>query len=230
MRAGGAGIRRAVSVSLLVFCLAGASRAAGPPAPETRTPVSMTASRTFCAEWVRQSREGYERLTLFADGNVVWKRSRDGKDDVLRKAIPQDELTFYCSYFSRPEVWTLSENLRTGLSGEFSTQSLLTLVRENGDRKILHFDEMSPLPGEAAAIRAALEGLKSLLTSPLAPASRFAPDALAAGQLLKRFDGAVFRIHRIDKEKGIVELEGVSEPYREFRKIEELRFQFSPPE
>jgi len=79
-------------------------------------------------------------------------------------------------------------------------------------------------------IRAALEGLKTMMTSPLAPASRFAPEVLAVGQILKRFDGAYFRIRTLEKEKGIVEIEGVREPYREFRRIEDLRFQFSPPE
>ena len=67
-------------------------------------------------------------------------------------------------------------------------------------------------------------------TPPLAPASRFTADRIPPGTLLKRFDGAVFRVRQLLPEKGLVELEGVREPYSEFRKIEELRFQFSPPE
>lgn len=203
--------------------------AAATPAPSA-SPVPANQAPTFCAEWIRQSREGYERLTLFSDRSVVWKRSRDGKDDLLRKQIAAEELAFYCEYFSRPEVWAIPADLRTGLTGDFTIQSSVTLTRSDGARKTFRFDDLSPLPGEAAAIRAALEGLKGVLTSPLAPASRFAPEALAAGQLLKRFDGEVFRIRAIEREKGIVELEGVRNPYREFRKIEELRFQFSPPE
>jgi hypothetical protein len=31
-------------------------------------------------------------------------------------------------------------------------------------------------------------------------------------------------------EKGVVELEGVREPYSEYKKIDELRFQFAAPE
>ena len=48
--------------------------------------------------------------------------------------------------------------------------------------------------------------------------------------LLKRFDGAVFRVTKLEKEKGFVEIRGVNEPYSQFVKIEELRFQFSAPE
>ncbi|MEO8432847.1 MAG: hypothetical protein ABI592_15165 [Acidobacteriota bacterium] len=222
-----------LAASLLALLLAGTAAPleevtpTPTPAPAA-TPAAGSAARTFCAEWIRQSREGFERLTLFSDGMVVWKTSRDGKEDLLRKAISPEELKFYCDYFSRPEVWALPADLRTGLTGDFSVQSAVTLVRNDGERKTFRFDEFSPLPAEAAAIRAALHGLKAVLTSPLAPASRFAPNLLAPGQLLKRFDGAVFRILSI--ENGIVELEGVREPYSEKKKIEELRFQFSPPE
>ncbi|MDQ2978795.1 MAG: hypothetical protein M3R62_06215, partial [Acidobacteriota bacterium] len=209
--------------------LAAATHAAPEPVL-TRVPSSASAGPTFCAEWVRQSREGYERLTLFSDRSLVWKRSRDGKDDLLRKQIAPEELAFYCEYFARPEVWAIPPDMRTGLTGDFTVTSSVTLTRVDGARKTFRFDDLSPLPGEAATIRAALEGLKGVLTSPLAPASRFAADALAPGQLLKRFDGEVFRIRAIEREKGVVELEGVRNPYREFRKIEELRFQFSPPE
>jgi hypothetical protein len=48
--------------------------------------------------------------------------------------------------------------------------------------------------------------------------------------VLRRFDGARFRIELVDRETGIVELAGVTEPYREFRRTEELRFLFEAPE
>ena len=186
--------------------------------------------RTFCAEWVRQSREGYERLTLFIDGNAVWKTSRGGTEEIKRRKLDALETDFYCEYFARPEFWAMDPDLRTGLTGEFARQSSVTLVRADGARKQIRFDELSASTPESAALRSSLEGLRVSFENPLAPASRFTPDALAPGTLLKRFDGEVFRIRTIEKEKGIVELEGVREPYREFRKIDELRFLFSPPE
>lgn len=185
---------------------------------------------TFCMEWVRQSTDGYERLTLFSDRTVVWKTRRGEIGDVRRKRLEPDEASFYCGYFARSENWQLPEDLRTGLTGEFARTSRVTLTRPDGSRKQLRFDELSALSPAAAALRSSLEGLRAAFESPLAPASRFAPSLLAPGMLLKRFDGVVFRIRLVEKEKGIVELEGVAEPYREFRKIEELRFLFSPPE
>jgi hypothetical protein len=185
---------------------------------------------TFCVEWIRQSREGYERFTIFTDRTLVWKTARGRVEDVRRRKLEPDELAFYCAYFARPEVWELPEDLRTGLTGEFTAQSSLTLAKADGSRRLIRFDDLAALPADVASLRAALEGLKLTFLSPLAPASRFTPETLSPGTYLKRFDGAVFRVRQLVKDKGIVELEGVREPYSEFRRIEDLRFQFSPPE
>ena len=200
-----------------------ASLAAAPP-PATTKP-------TFCVEWVRQSREGYERITLFGDRAVVWKTVPiAGAEEVRRKTLTPEELDFYCTYFTRAEVWNLPDDLRTGLTGEFASQSSIVAARKDGSVKRVRFDELSALSADAAALRSALDGLKSIFTNPLAPASRFTADVLPPGTLLKRFDGAMFRVLRIEKEKGFVEIAGVNEPYSQFVKLEELRFQFSPPE
>ena len=188
------------------------------------------AAPTFCAEWIRQSRQGYERFTVFTDSTLVWKTVRDGADEVRRKKLEAPELAFYCEYFTRPEVWETPEDLRSGLTGELAKQSTLTLVRPDGSRKVLRFDELSALPAGAASLRSSLEGLRLTFLSPLAPASRFTPATLPPGTLLRRFDGALFRVRQVVAEKGVVELEGVREPYSEYKKIDELRFQFAAPE
>jgi len=205
-------------LSLAPAILSVAASAAGEPAP------------TFCAEWVRQSNQGYERLTLFTDRTLVWKTSRDGNEEVKRQKLEPAELAFYCDYFRRREVWDLKEDLRTGMTADLAAQSVLTLARPGGSRKRIRFDDLSPLPPEASALRAALEGLRLAMLAPIAPASRFTPEHLVPGTLLKRFDGAVFRVKQVIVEKGVVELEGLGQPYNEFRKVEELRFHFSPPD
>jgi hypothetical protein len=208
---------------IALYLLAALSPPAPPAAPGPNRP-------SFCLEWVRQSREGYERITLFTDRTVVWKTAAGGKEDVRRKTLAPDELAFYCAYFARRELWELSEDLRTGLTGEFSAQASITLVRDDDTRKRIRYDELSALSADAAALRSALEGLKTIFTNPLAPASRFTAELLPPGTKLKRFDGAIFKIVRLEPEKGIVEIAGVSEPYSQFVPIEQLRFQFSPPE
>ncbi len=209
---------RAGSAALLLAFAAAALGASEPSPP------------TFCVEWVEQSREAYERMTLFVDRALVWKRNRAGAEQLKRERLPKEEAEFYCDYFRSDAIWSAPDDLRSGMTGDLLKQSVVTLARPDGTRKVVRFDELSALTLETAALRSSLDGLKGIFTAPLAPASRFRVEYLPPGTILKRFDGVLFRVKRVEVQKGVVELEGVNEPYSEYRKIEELRFLFSPPE
>ena len=205
------------SAPAILLAISSALLAAPMPAP------------SYCAEWLRQSSEGYERVTLFADRALVWKTRRGSVEEVKRKTLEPEEAKFYCEYFARSEFWSLPEDLRSRMTGEFVTESVLRLARPDGATKEIRFDELSPLSLDAAALRSSLEGLKRMFTERIAPASRFTAQTLQPGTVLRRLDGALFRVQRLDEAKGVVELEGISEPFSVFRKIAELRFFFHAP-
>jgi len=201
---------------------------AGPtPTPTPEPPKGPT----FCVEWIRQSSEGYERLTLFRDGELVWKTHRGGKDQVKREHLDASEAKFFCEdFFSRNEIWGINADMRTGLTSELAGESAVTLARPDGSRKVVRYDDLSTGDFASSSLRSALEGLKGIFLSPLAPPSRFLPDLLPPGTLLRRMDGHLFRVAHLEKATGYVEIEGVNEPYSQWIKIEELRYQFAPPE
>jgi hypothetical protein len=198
-------------------------------AQATPTPAVLPGP-TFCVEWIRQSNEGYDRLTLFRDRMLVWKTSHGGQEEVKRERLDAAETAYYCGFFERAEFWALPSDFRTRLASEFASESAVTLTRSNGNRKSIRFDELSSHTADSASLSAALEGLKGIFLSPLSPASRYTPELLSPGTLLKRFDGAVFRVRKLTAETGFVEIVGVSEPYSQWVKIDELRYQFAPPE
>lgn len=206
-----------------------------PLATSTPTPASAPtpgspSGPTFCMEWIRQSNEGYDRLTLFRDRALVWKTSRHGKEEVKREMLDPAEAQYYCGFVERAEFWALPADFRTRLASEFASESLVTLARADGNRKTIRFDELSSHTADSSSLVAALDGLKGVFLSPLSPPSRYSPDVLPPGTLLKRFDGAVFRVLRLVRETGFVEIAGVNEPYSQWVKIDELRYQFAPPE
>ncbi|HEY2797656.1 MAG TPA: hypothetical protein VGK26_07185 [Thermoanaerobaculia bacterium] len=207
-----------------------ALRAVPPPSPTPEATPTILPGPTFCMEWIRQSNEGYDRLTLFRDRTLVWKTSRHGHEEVKREPLPAAEVEYYCHFFERTEIWALPADLRTRLTSEFATESAVTLARSDGLRKTIRFDELSSHTAESASLVAALEGLRGIFLSPLSPASRYSAELLPPGTLLKRFDGAMFRVQRLVKETGFVEIIGVNEPYSQWVKIEELRYQFAPPD
>jgi hypothetical protein len=209
--------RRLLLPALALGLLAAASAAAPMPTP------------TYCVEWIRQSTEGFERLTLFSDRTLVWKTRRGEQEDWKRKTLEADEAKFYCDYFGGSGLWALPTDERSHVPGEFVTESLVRLARPDGSIHEVRFDELAALSPDAAALRASLDGLKRFFTDPLAPASQFKAESLAPGTVLKRFDGAVFRVRMLDEGRGVVELEGVDEPFSQFRRISDLRFFFQAP-
>ena len=202
----------------------------GAPAPGTTRAAAARTGPTFCAEWIRQTKEGFERLTLFADHTLVWKTSHDGRDDTRRKTISADETNFYCEYFARNEFFRLPSDLRSGLKGGEVVQSRVTLTRPDGSRKSIRFDEFSSFSPDSIALKASLLGLRNLFTERLAPATSFTAEALKPGTLLRRFDGVTFRVVRVLPEKEIVELEGVNDPISLYMSLKDLRTQFAAPE
>jgi hypothetical protein len=212
-------------IALALALLMAAEPATTPTPVPTRRP-----GPTFCAEWVRQTKEGYERLTLFTDHTLVWKTSAGGQDDVRRKTIAPAETEFYCTYFSREEFWSLPGDLRSGLTGEHLRESRVTLTRSDGSRKAIRFDELSSFSPEGSSLRSALLGLRNLFTARLSPAAKFTAETLPPGTVLRRFDGAFFRVRRVIADKEVVELEGVEDPISYFVKLSEMRYQFPAPE
>lgn len=202
-----------------------------PTPPPSSAPASIRpAGPTYCAEWVLQTKEGYERLTLFADQMLVWKTSRDGKADTRRKPIPADETDFYCRYFARDEFFALPADLRSGMTGGSVAQSRVSLTRPDGSRKTIRFDEFSSFSNESVGLKASLLGLRNLFTERLAPATSFTAETLKPGTLLRRFDGVTFRVRRVIREKDVVEVEGVTDPISFFLRLSDLRTQFAAPE
>ena len=158
----------------------------------------------------------------------MWKTHRGGKDQIKRERLDASEAKFFCEdFFSRNEIWGINADMRTGLTSQLAGESAVTLARPDGSRKVVRYDDLSTGDFASSSLRSALEGLKGIFLSPLAPPSRFAPDLLPPGTLLRRMDGHLFRVAHLEKATGYVEIEGVNEPYSQWVKIEELRYQFA---
>ena len=73
-------------MSLLGWLFVVPALAVTPIAP-TPPSAPRSAAPTFCAEWISQSHEGFERFTVFTDSTLVWKKVRSGADEIRRKKL-----------------------------------------------------------------------------------------------------------------------------------------------
>ena len=161
------------------------------------------------------------------------RRAADGKDEVKRETPrrrPRRSST--ASFFARNEIWGLAagpadgpDRRARGASRRSRSRGRTAAARRSGST--------TSRPATADVFVAALgaRGAQGDLPEPARARRRASRRTCSPpGTLLQRFDGALFRVAHLEKDTGFVEIEGVNEPYSQWIKIEELRFQFAPPE
>jgi len=145
-----------------------------------------------------------------------------------RKLAPP-EFDSYAALFRSADLAEAAGSFDSGMGGEGVARSVVTVAREDGTTWRLTFDSFSALSPAAARVRAALEDLRDSFGRLHASSGDFPPEKLVPGAILKRRDGAEFRIVRYDERAGVVEVRGLDAPYSQFFKIETLPGTFLPP-
>lgn len=191
---------------------------------------ARAAAPTYVVEWTSRTGEAAQRLTLFSDRVLVRKSTgADGKVEMKKRKLATAEFDSYVSLFRSPELAEAAGAFESGMGGEGIARSVVTVAREDGTTWRLTFDSLAALSPAAARLRSAIEDLRDSFGRLRASSGDFPPEKLVPGAILKRRDGAEFRIIRYDERAGVVEVRGLDAPYSQFFKIETLPATFLPP-
>ena len=208
--------RQAIALALGAVFAGGFAAGAGEP--------------TYYFEWIARSGAATTRLTLFTDRTLVRKTKDGDRTHVDRRVLSEEEYAHYLAYFAEAKRTAGGRlDFDSGLAGDFQVNSKAEFRPPGQPNWTFRFDSFSPLSLEASRIKTALEGLRDSFGHVLPSPGDFAPDKIPPGTVLTRLDGKRFRVHRVDRDAGVVELEGIDEPYSLFVKIENLRFTFKAP-
>lgn len=184
---------------------------------------------TYLFEWIARTRETVSRLTLFSDRTLVRKTALGKQSDIKKRKLSVEEYDYYAAYFSDPESLRAAGSHESGATGDLLSISEVSFQLPDGRKWRMSFDSLSSLTFEAVRVKSALEGLYDSFGKVLPSPSDFSPEKMPAGTILRRRDGARFRVVHVDPDRSVVELHGLEEPYSLFLKIDELRFTFWPP-
>lgn len=188
------------------------------------------APSTFVFEAITKTGAAQSRVTLFSDRVLVRKNvTAEGKSDLKKRRLSEEEFKYYLEFFGDKEA-RLGEGVFTsGLGGESFPVTRVEFAVPAGSHWRLDYDSMSAMTPDASRLKSAIEGLSDSFGKVLPSESDFSPEKIPPGTVLKRRDGAEFRVVRYDEGAGMVELVGVAEPYSQFFKIARLRLFFLPP-
>ena len=184
---------------------------------------------TWIAEWTSRAGTAMQRVTLFSDGVLVRKSVADGKTEMKKRKLSREELASWVAVFRGPGADAAAGKFDSGMTGDLVARSVIRVSRADGQSWSLEFDSLSAVTPEAQRIRAAMEDLRDSFGKVTASSGDFSPAMLTPGRILKRRDGAEFRVVSWDERAGVVELKGVGEPYSQFYKLENLAASFYPP-
>jgi hypothetical protein len=230
-------VRKAILLAAISAAVAAAAAEEVAPVVETTTTRSAeqrgappsSGGPTYVAECVVRTGAAMERVTLFSDGVLVRKSTADGKTEMKKRKLAPAELRSYVDVFRAPGVEEAAGMFESGMSGDELPHSLITVTRAEGRPWTIAFDALSALTPEAQRIRSAMQDLRDSFGQPRASPGDFPPEKLVPGTVLRRRDGAEFRIVRFDERAGVVELKGLDEPYSQFYKLDRLAASFLPP-
>jgi hypothetical protein len=200
--------------------------AAGAAAP-VRTAQGQGTTDLF--EWVSKAAGSQMRLTLFFDHTLVRKTTGGGSTALKKRLLSPEEYDYYARFFSEPDSTRGAGSFESGMTGDMVAESVATFHLPDGRTWRMSWDSFSAFSIEAMRVRAALLGLRDSFGKVLPSPGDFAPDKIPPGTVLRRRDGAEFRVMNIDATGGMVELRGINEPYSEFLKIDDLRYTFAAP-
>jgi hypothetical protein len=196
---------------------------------DTRAAPPAEGGPTYVAECVKRTGKDVERVTLFSDGVLVRKTTTDGKIDMKKRKLAPTELHSYVAVFRADGIEEAAGVFDSGMSGDELPRFQITVTRSDGHPWTIVFDALSALTPEAQRVRSAIEDLRDSFGKPRAAPGDFPPDKLVPGTILRRRDGAEFRVVRFDEHAGVVELKGLDEPYSQFFKLDRLAESFLPP-
>lgn len=190
---------------------------------------ALSAPSSFLFEWVSRAQGSVARLILFQDRTLVYKIENAAGTKLQKRVLSSEEYDYYVTYFSAPDSLDAAGDYTTGATGDSIAVSMATFHLPSGKSWAMSFDPLSALTYDALRIKTALEGLRDSIGHVLPSPSDFAPEKMPPGTVLKRRDGALFKVIAFNKDKGIVEIQGINEPYSEWVRDEQLRFVFYPP-
>jgi hypothetical protein len=184
---------------------------------------------TYLVEWTSRSSSGFSRLTLFYDHTLVRKAVSEGREEIKKRRLSDEEYDYYVGYFGDPDLLRAAGPHPSGTAGDFLVVSEVTFCPPGGKSWSLSFDSFSGLGYETLRIKSALVNLADSFGKVLPSPADFAPEKIPLGTILRRRDGALFKVTGIDPYAKMVELRGELEPYSIFMKIDDLRFIFHAP-
>jgi len=190
-----------------------------PLAAATDDPRGYEVVRYDCA-----SNLGRREVTLFLNGTVRLRDGVPGKEAMGLAELNPDELEGAMNRLAEVDL-TEAQHLSSGVEGTWVEKCMLALHLPDKPIQVFHFGHYDTLPLSISRILRVVGDMAAkvpdLKTEELP--TDYEPHL---GDILKRVDGNLYKIHGITEDKKGLELQGVHQPLTIYIRKEDLHLEF----
>jgi hypothetical protein len=183
-------------------------------------PRSFELLRYECA-----SELGRREVTLFLNGTIRLKDGPPGKEAMGLAELNPDELEGARNRLAEENL-DEARHLPRGLEGQWVEKCMLAFELPGTPAQVFHFGRYDTLPLGLSRIVHVAEDMASRVRE--MEGDEHLPDDYVPrkGDVLKRTDGNLYRVHNIADDKQGLEMQGVVQPLTVYIRRDQLRMEF----
>jgi hypothetical protein len=176
-------------------------------------------------EVIGRQGEVMERLSLFADGMVVW-HSKGGLsvERLVREQLTPEELAVYRDAIEASKISALKEGDYTeGMEGPLQVQWTLTVALPGTRPRSYRGAGLTVKPLALGTVLAIAQDLRVALRDGMREVDPFEAREPRIGDILLDPEGARWQVRGIDADHGSLEMKGLDQPTTRYVKRQDLK-------
>ena len=182
-------------------------------------PRSFELLRYECA-----SELGRREVTLFLNGTIRLKDGPPGKEAMGLAELNPDELEGARNRLAEENL-DEARHLPRGLEGQWVEKCMLAFELPGKPVQVFHFGRYDTLPLNLSRVVRVAEDMAAKV--PDLKGEELPVDYKPReGDILKRVDGNLFRVHNISDDKQGLEMQGTVQPLTVYIRVDQLRMEF----
>jgi hypothetical protein len=192
---------------------------AGAAKPEDE-PRSFEVLRYDCANEL-----GRREITLFLNGTVRLRDGAPGKELMGLGELNPDELDGALHRLAAEDL-SEAQRLPSGVEGQWVEKCMLALHLPDKPIQVFHFGRYDTLPLNLSRVVRVAEDVAVEVPDLKGDEQLPVNYVPAVGDVLKRIDGNLYRVHGISDDKQGMELQGTVQPLTIYIRVDQLRMEF----
>jgi len=168
---------------------------------------------------------GRREVTLFLNGTIRLRDGEPGKELMGLGELNPDDLQGALNRLTGEDL-SEAQHLPSGVDGEWVEKCMLALHLPEKAIQVYHFGRYDTLPLNLSRIVRVAEDMAAKVPDLKGDEQLPVDYKPRVGDILKRVDGNLFRVHNISDDKQGLEMQGTVQPLTVYIRVDQLRMEF----